>query len=122
MRRFRLFREWCTSGFTGKYRYDYYCCQARAPQPPPPSPFQEALPGKLSSLEYDVKRIQMELSRSAAPPRREDVVPENRRSHTGATASAMGRQSSLLRDIQNVIRNELYSSRAHDTLMEEEDC
>lgn len=122
IKRLRLVREWGSSGHTGKYRYDYECCQSRAPQPAPPSAFQQAIPGKVASLETEVKRIQLELSRSAAPPHREDVVPENRRSRMGAVASTMGRQSSLIRDIQQAVRNELYSSRAHDTLMEEEEC
>lgn len=124
MRRFRLVREWNpTSGPTGKYRYDYECCQSRAPQPPP-NPFQEAIPGKVATLESEVKRIQMELSRSAPPPRREDIVPQNRQSQTGAVASSLGRHSSLLRDIQQAVRNELYSARAHDTLTEggDEEC
>lgn len=124
MRRFRLVRESGPSGPTGKYRYDYECCQSRAPQPPPPNPFQEAIPGKVATLESEVKRIQMELSRSALPPRREDIVPQNRQSQAGVVASALGKQSSLLRDIQQAVRNELYSARAHDTLTEggDEEC
>lgn len=126
MKRFRLVREWGPSGPTGKYRYDYECCQSRAPQapPPPPNPFQEAIPGKVASLESEVKRIQMELSRSAAPPLREDIVPQNRQSQASAVASSLGRQSNLLREIQQAVRNELYSARAHDTLAEggDEEC
>ena len=117
MRGFRLVREWSPSGPTGKYRYDYECCQSRVPQGAS-NPLQEEIPGKVATLEGEVKRIQQELARSAPPPRREDVVPENRQSETGAVASSVRQQSSLLRDIQEAIRNEIYSARAHDPLYE----
>lgn len=106
--RFRLVRESGPNGATGKYRYDYYCCQNNVPQ---------ASSAKLDELSSSVQRIQSQLSKSALPPSREDIIPENRLTETGATATALGRQSSLLRDIQGVIRNELYSERATTPLL-----
>ena len=106
--RFRLVRESGPNGPTGKYRYDYYCCQNNVPQ---------ASSAKLDELSSSVQRIQSQLSKSAPPPSRHDIVPENTLSPTGATAAALGQQSSLLRDIQGVIRNELYSERATTPLL-----
>ena len=106
--RFRLVREGNEKGPTGKYRYDYYCCQNNVPQ---------VSSAKLDELSSSVQRIQSQLSKSAPPPSREDIIPENRLTETGATAAALGQQSSLLRDIQGVIRNELYSERATDPLL-----
>lgn len=106
--RFRLVRESGPKGLTGKYRYDYYCCQNNVPQ---------ASSAKLDELSSSVQRIQSQLSKSAPPPSRHDIIPENTLSPTGATATALGQQSSLLRDIQGVIRNELYSERATTPLL-----
>ena len=108
LNRFRLVRESGPNGPTGKYRYDYYCCQNNVPQ---------ASSAKLDELSSSVQRIQSQLSKSAPPPSRHDIVPENTLSPTGATAAALGQQSSLLRDIQGVIRNELYSERATTPLL-----
>lgn len=106
--RFRLVREYGPNGPTGRYRYDYYCCQNNVPQ---------VSPTKMDALEADIQKIQSQLSKSASPPLRQDIVPENRLTETGATATVVGQQSSLLRDIQNVIRNELYAERATTPLL-----
>ena len=123
----------------GQYQYQYTCCkQTIPPYPELPVPIKEA-PHKLQTLEGEVQRIQQQIQRqnqqmksspapapvdyplsvsppvltpSPPPPVREEVVPENRLSPTGTLAQATGQQSSLLRDIRQLIRNELYSNRA----------
>jgi hypothetical protein len=123
---FRLVREWGPNGPTGKYRYDYECCQARVPRSAPPSALQEAIPSKLASLEAEVAQIRSRLSNpsgSAPLPRRETIVPQNRQSGIGAVATSLGQQSSLLRDIQELVRNEVRQERSSMPWMEqEEDC
>ena len=115
---FRLVREVVNGAPTGKYRYDYECCQGRVPRPAPLSADQQGVPSKLASLESEVKRIQTQLSSSAAAaaagsyPRREEVTPQNRQSAAGATAASLGRQSNLLRDIQELVRNEIRNERS----------
>ena len=133
LNRFHLVRESGPKGATGKYRYDYSCCQSNVPQPSPTkmATLEADIQGiqrqlsksaplsseKMATLETDIQRIQSQLSKSAPPPSREDIIPENRLTETGAAATALGKQSSLLRDIQGVIRNELYSERATDPLL-----
>lgn len=103
LNRFHLVREVGPNGPTGKYRYDYTCCQSNMPQPSS---------AKLDELSSNVQHIQSQLAQSAPPPSRQDVIPENRLSPIGATASTLGQQSSLLRDLQSIIRNELYAERS----------
>lgn len=120
---FKLVREIGANGTpTNKYRYDYECCESRVPRPTPATPLQQALPSKLASLEADVLRIQSRLARSAPFPQREDVVPQNRQSAIGATARSVGQQSSLLRDIREIIRNEIRHDRNMSHDMDDEDC
>ena len=161
--RFRLVREANNKGPTGKYRYDYYCCQSNSPQPQPLSSELQGAPAKLISLEAELKRIQNQMQKdpakltvleaevqriqqqlqksstsgipasgpalvssvggsvplatqSASPPSRQDVIPQNTLTQTGTDALVLGQQSSLLRDIQQAIRNEIYSDRATQSL------
>jgi hypothetical protein len=116
--RFHLVRESGPKGPTGKYRYDYTCCQSNMPQ---------ASSAKLDELSSNVQRIQSQLTQmtqptpsasstlsasSAPPPSRHDIVPENNLSPIGTAASTLGQQSGLIRDIHNIIRNELYAKRS----------
>ena len=120
---FRLVRESGASGPTGKYRYEYECCQPRIPRPAPPTPFESSIPSKLASLEAEVKRIEQRIPSSGSSPRREDVVPENSQSPQHATATSLSRHSNLLRVIQEIIRNEIRNERStHPVSGEEEDC
>lgn len=65
-----------------------------------------------ASISSSVSSPSISTTQSASLPIREDIVPENKLSQTGATALKLGNQSSLLRDIQQVIRNEIYADRA----------
>lgn len=117
--------------------------QKQLRQPPPPPPPPPALPTeivrtpvRLDSLEQDVKKIRQDVekallapitnsvqavqevkSQAAPPPTREDIVPENRLTETGATATAVGNQSSFLRDLRQMIQNEIRLNRATDPLL-----
>ncbi len=128
---FRLVREIGANGPTGKYRYDYECCQSRIPRPAPPTPFESSIPSKLASLEAEVRRIEQRIpssgsssaSASGASPRREDIVPENRQSPESATATSLSRRSHLLQVIQKIIRDEIRNDRTtHPPVGEEEEC
>jgi hypothetical protein len=87
----------------------------------------QASSAKLDELSSNVQRIQSQLTQmtqptpsasstlsasSAPPPSRHDIVPENNLSPIGTAASTLGQQSGLIRDIHNIIRNELYAKRS----------
>jgi len=112
--------------------------QLRQPPPPPPALPIEIVrtPDRVNSLEQDVKKIRQDVekallapitntvkavqevkSQAAEPPTREDIVPENRLTETGATATMVGNQTSFLRDLRHIIRNEIRSNRATDSLL-----
>jgi hypothetical protein len=114
----------------GQYQYEYTCCtMPSSSSPSSSSPTKEA-PHKRQGLEEKVPSIPLFpqsssspapvaylsttplLTQSAPPPVREEIAPENTLTATGATARATGQQSSLLRDIRQLIRNELYAQRA----------
>jgi uncharacterized small protein (DUF1192 family) len=71
-----------------------------------------------SSTTSSSSTIPISATMSAATPVREDIVPENRLSQTGEEALKLGTQSNILRDIQQVIRNEIYANRATKPLTE----
>jgi hypothetical protein len=109
------------------------------PSPPSPPPLPADIvraPERVDTLEQDVKKIRQELekvtlapittsvdavkavqSQAAPPPTREDIVPENQLTDTGVAATAMGKQSSFLRDLRQMIQNEIRSHRATDPLL-----
>lgn len=98
----------------------------------------KADPQKLTALEAEVQRIQQQLqksssvgipssspapvessvsstpllTKSASPPSRQDIIPQNTISKPGTDALVLGKQSNFLRDVQQAIRNEIYSDRA----------
>ncbi len=79
---------------------------------PVSSPAPASLSGSLSS-----STPSLESTKSAPLPVREDIVPQTDLSEIGSTAKQLGTQSSLLRDIQEVIRNEIYSNRSTTPLL-----
>jgi len=81
-----------------------------------PSAMYQSSPAPTSSA--PIASPSLQLTQSAPNPVREDIVPENRLSEIGTTALQLGNQSSLLRDIQQVIRNEIYADRATTPLLE----
>lgn len=117
--------------------------QKQLRQPPPPPPPPPALPAEIvqtpervKTLEQDMKKIRQDVEKallapitssvkavqevntqSAPPPTREDIVPENRLTEAGVAATAMGKQSSFLRDLRQMVQNEIRSNRATDPLL-----
>jgi len=81
-----------------------------------PSVMYQSSPAPTSSA--PIASPSLQLTQSAPNPVREDIVPENRLSEIGTTALQLGNQSSLLRDIQQIIRNEIYADRATTPLLE----
>jgi hypothetical protein len=133
--RFHLARESDSKGATGRYRYDYTCCQMTPAPSPSLSPAITEAPQKIQSLEAEVQRIQQKLQRptvpstspspieqaintppisppSAVSPVRHDILSENTLTPTGTSALSFGQQSNLLRDIRQIIRNEIYANRS----------
>jgi uncharacterized small protein (DUF1192 family) len=72
----------------------------------------------LSSPTSSLSSPSFESTQSAKPPVREDIIPQTNLTEIGSTAKQLGTQSSLLRDIQEVIRNEIYANRSTTPLVE----
>lgn len=82
-----------------------------------PEPFQATPSTPSTPSTSSTPLAPSEESQAAPPPTREDIVPETHLSDTGTAAMALGKQSSFLRDVRQMIQNEIRSDRALDPLL-----